>query len=231
MLWTDMSVQRLEDRKLVKRGLFLEAARKIFARKGFAGTNVSDIVAEVSSGQGTFYYHFKDKQAIFDELMIGFVEQLVRTVIENGSSSIGKPALADRALAIENARNIASVFLNNRDIARLFFLESKYLGGEAATCIEQLYTLFYSQIEQGFEEGKSLGLVRPELDSKIAARCFIGATERVIFEAVKSEKPVEDIGLLVEQIVDFQSVGILSFRSDIARDGSRVESHKEKTIN
>jgi len=72
-----MSVQKVENKKELKRKAFLEAARKIFSEKGFQSANVTDIVSEVKSGQGTFYYHFKDKQAIFDELMIGFIEKTV----------------------------------------------------------------------------------------------------------------------------------------------------------
>jgi AcrR family transcriptional regulator len=213
IFWTDMSVQKQADRKTLKRSLFLQAARKIFAQKGFQTANVTDIVAEVNSGQGTFYYHFKDKQAIFDELMIGFIEKLVQTVIENDIRGSGKLALADRELAIRNAKNIASVFLDDIDLASLFFRESKYVGGEAMALIEQSYNLIYAQIEKGLEEGKKLGLVRPEIDSRIVARCFAGATERVIFETICADGAV-DLDAVAAQIVDFQSLGVLSGRAD-----------------
>lgn len=213
IFWTDMSVHKPLDKKTVKRSLFLAAARKIFAQKGFQATNVSDIVIEVNSGQGTFYYHFKDKQAIFDELMIGFIEKLVRAVIENDARAKGRLALADRELAIENAKNIASVFLDNIDLAELFFRESKYVGGEAMALVEQLYNLIYTQIEKGLEEGKKLGLVRTEIDSRIVARCFAGATERMIFETIQAGGTA-DLDAIAAQIVDFQSIGILSQRAD-----------------
>lgn len=208
-----MSVQKLLDKKTVKRSLFLAAARKIFAQKGFQATNVSDIVTKVNSGQGTFYYHFKDKQAIFDELMIGFIEKLVRVVIENDARAKGRLALADRDLAVENAKKIASVFLENIDLAELFFRESKYIGGEAMALVEQFYNLIYAQIEKGLEEGKKLGLVRAEINSRIVARCFAGATERMIFETIQAGGTA-DLDAIAAQIVDFQSIGILSQRAD-----------------
>ena len=53
-----MSVQKSEDKKAAKRQLFLDAATRIFSERGFQETKVVDIVKEVNSGQGTFYYHF-----------------------------------------------------------------------------------------------------------------------------------------------------------------------------
>ena len=115
-----MSVQKCESKKELKRKAFLEAARKVFSEKGFQTAKVTDIVAEVKSGQGTFYYHFKDKQAIFDELMIGFVDKLQNVLVENELRAAGRLALAHRGLAIENARRIAGVYMDNMDLATLF---------------------------------------------------------------------------------------------------------------
>jgi len=67
-LWTDMSVQERNGKKAAKHQQFLDAATRIFSERGFQETKVLDIVNEVKSGQGTFYYHFKDKQDIFTSL-------------------------------------------------------------------------------------------------------------------------------------------------------------------
>ena len=203
-----MSVQNGKDKKAEKRSLFLQAARKIFAKKGFQATNVSDIVAEVDSGQGTFYYHFKDKQAIFDVLMLDFIGELALAAAKSASASSGRPALADRALAIESARAIAAVFMDNMDLAELYFRESKYIGGAAATALETFYNVMYAQIETGLREGLATGDVREGLDPYFAARCFVGAAERVIYDVIRSGRDIP-LETITEQIVDFQSHGIL----------------------
>jgi AcrR family transcriptional regulator len=204
-----MSVQKVENKKELKRKAFLEAARKIFSEKGFQSANVTDIVSEVKSGQGTFYYHFKDKQAIFDELMIGFIEKLFAVLAQNEMLGNGRLALAHRDLAIENARRIASVYMDNIDLATLFFQESRYVGGAAMQRIEQLYTLLFTQIETGLKQGMAQGMVRPDLDTRIAAHCYVGATERVIQQALSAGGP-HDLDHIARQIVDFQSTGVLS---------------------
>ena len=204
-----MSVQKAESKKDLKRKAFLETARKVFSEKGFQSAKVTDIVAEIGSGQGTFYYHFRDKQAIFDELMIGFVEKLLNVLAENELRAAGRLALAHRNLAIANARRIAGVYMDNMDLATLFFRESRYVGGAAMQRIEQLYTLLFAQIEAGLRQGIGQGLVRTDIDPRIAAQCYVGATERVIQQALLAGGP-HDLDHIAAQIVDFQSLGVLS---------------------
>jgi len=121
----------------------------------------------------------------------------------------GRLALAHRDLAIENARRIASVYMDNIDLATLFFQESRYVGGAAMQRIEQLYTLLFTQIETGLKQGMAQGMVRPDLDTRIAAHCYVGATERVIQQALSAGGP-HDLDHIARQIVDFQSTGVLS---------------------
>ncbi|MFA6451117.1 MAG: TetR/AcrR family transcriptional regulator [bacterium] len=203
-----MSVQNAKDKKFEKRCLFLQAARKIFAQKGFQATNVSDIVSEVDSGQGTFYYHFKDKHDIFDVLMLDFIGELARAVAKNDMAAAGRLALADRELALVNARAFAGVFMDNMDLAKIYFRESKYVGGAAAAALETFYSVIYSQIENGLRMGIAAGSVRENVDPYCVARCFVGAAERVIYDVISSGRDVP-LDTIAEQIVDFQSFGIM----------------------
>ncbi|WP_235782114.1 TetR/AcrR family transcriptional regulator [Paenibacillus senegalensis] len=42
-----------------------EAARELFALKGYTATSIEDIVAETGSSKGNIYYHFKSKEGLF----------------------------------------------------------------------------------------------------------------------------------------------------------------------
>ena len=67
------------------RGRLLLAASRLFAEKGFAGTTVRDIAAEVGILSGSIFHHFKSKEEILCEVMcaviekalVGFDEELV----------------------------------------------------------------------------------------------------------------------------------------------------------
>lgn len=55
-----------------KRAAILVASKMLFARKGFLGTSISDIVRETGMKVGTIYTYFKSK------------EEIVRVIVEEG---------------------------------------------------------------------------------------------------------------------------------------------------
>ncbi|NEW07741.1 TetR/AcrR family transcriptional regulator [Paenibacillus sp. SYP-B3998] len=46
-----------------------EAARTLFAQRGYAATSIEDIVAATGSSKGNIYYHFKSKEGLFLHLV------------------------------------------------------------------------------------------------------------------------------------------------------------------
>ncbi len=51
------------------RAALLRAARKVFARDGFAAARTSDVVDSAVLTRGALYYHFPDKLALFDAVV------------------------------------------------------------------------------------------------------------------------------------------------------------------
>ncbi len=60
-----------------------EAAIAVFARNGFHGTKVSDIVAEAGLSQPSFYLYFDSKEATYEALVEEFRESLQRVTLSN----------------------------------------------------------------------------------------------------------------------------------------------------
>jgi AcrR family transcriptional regulator len=52
-----------------RRAAILKAALDEFCEKGFAATRVEDVAARAGVAKGTIYLNFKDKQALFEELI------------------------------------------------------------------------------------------------------------------------------------------------------------------
>lgn len=50
----------------------LDVSLELFSQKGFSAVSIRDICGKVPIKESTVYYHFKNKQAIFDELLIQF---------------------------------------------------------------------------------------------------------------------------------------------------------------
>jgi AcrR family transcriptional regulator len=62
---TEADNQRLRE---VQRGKILDAARKVFARKGL-GATMADIAAEAEVSHGLAYHYFTNKEALFQALV------------------------------------------------------------------------------------------------------------------------------------------------------------------
>ena len=62
--------------KKAKRQEILKAAMTVFARKGVAGTKMTDVAESAGIGKGTIYEYFKSKEEIFSEAFQHFLEQM-----------------------------------------------------------------------------------------------------------------------------------------------------------
>lgn len=84
--------ERAADRRLA----IIEAAFETFIEQGYAATRLDDVAKRAGVAKGTIYLHFKDKQALFEELVRGAIVPLasklaapppatgsIRAVIEN----------------------------------------------------------------------------------------------------------------------------------------------------
>lgn len=58
-----------EERSQRSRSQILEAALDLFSHRGYGATSVRDIARAANASTGNVYHHFKDKEAIFNELL------------------------------------------------------------------------------------------------------------------------------------------------------------------
>ncbi|MGE0400537.1 MAG: TetR/AcrR family transcriptional regulator [Kofleriaceae bacterium] len=97
------AVRRSRGRPLIddKRRIILDAALRVFAERGFHGTNVPEVAARAGVGVGTLYRYFENKEALVNQVYRDAKQRL-------------RAALLDGA---------ASVDLYKLDAARIWFLE------------------------------------------------------------------------------------------------------------
>ena len=71
-----------QKRGIETRNRVLKAARTLFARDGFNGTNAKEIAAEAGVSVGSFYAYFKDKKELFMELTHGQMKQKIMALLD-----------------------------------------------------------------------------------------------------------------------------------------------------
>lgn len=82
--------QSKAEKHAATRAALLATARALFAGKGYAATGTEEVVAQAEVTRGALYYHFKDKQALF-EAVVEQVGQEVLAAIEQAAAKASSP--------------------------------------------------------------------------------------------------------------------------------------------
>jgi TetR/AcrR family fatty acid metabolism transcriptional regulator len=185
-----------------KRRLILDAAVRVFARKGFHTSRVGDIAQEAGVAHGLLYHYFGSKEEV--------LETIFR---ENWSVLVERIEAVERSEepARERLRHVAAILLRTwlhepdvvrvvvREIARSPEVQERI--GELVKPIEAIRRI----IERGTETGE----FRADLDARIAAVAFYGGIDEVLTGWVLGQLPDgdEDVAAAEHTIVDFACAG------------------------
>jgi len=71
-----------QKRGIETRNRILAAARTLFSRDGYNGTNAKEITAEAGVSVGSFYAYFKDKKELFMELTHGQMKKEILAMLD-----------------------------------------------------------------------------------------------------------------------------------------------------
>jgi AcrR family transcriptional regulator len=103
-----------------RRKAIIDAALDEFIARGFAATRLDDVAKRAGVAKGTIYLHFKDKEALFQELIRTALVPLI------GRLAVPPPAGGSVRAALENfAQTFAQEVVTTRrgDIVRLIVAE------------------------------------------------------------------------------------------------------------
>ena len=166
----------LTDRSVIaeeKRRLILEAAVRVFARKGFHTCRVGDIAEEAGVAHGLLYHYFASK----DELL----ETIFRETWSELLAAIHEVELSD-ATAREQLRQVAAIMLRawrrQPDLVRVLVREiarSPALQERVDAIAKAL-----AAIERIVVRGQADGEFRRDLDPSLASLVFYGGIETIL---------------------------------------------------
>lgn len=166
-----------------KREAILRAAVKVFARKGYFNSKVSDVAGEAGIADGTVYLYFKSKDeilhSIFDQAMEAFIEE-------------GKKELAQIDRAEDRLRRIAELHLErlgaDRDLAIVFQVELrgsiKFMQEFSAAGFAD----YLDVIRQTIEDGQRSGAFRTDVKPIVAAKILYGSLDEMVTNWILSKK-------------------------------------------
>ena len=181
----------------------IEVATKVFAKKGFYQSKISEIAKEAKVADGTIYIYFENK----DDILISLFEEQMKAVIDNMEvqiSGIDDPA--------EKLERFASTHLDliekNQNMAEIIQVELRQSGKFMKEYKNEKFLQYLDIIEDIISEGQKRGIFNKDVIPKVAKRAFFGALDEVSRFWVLSSRRQYDIRTVARQISEYFLNGI-----------------------
>ncbi|MBD3882475.1 TetR/AcrR family transcriptional regulator [Phormidium tenue FACHB-886] len=145
----------------------LNAARKLFARRGYDGTTTRDLAQEAGVAEGTIFRHFENKKAILIEVATqGWIEILTDLLTE--LSEMG----SYKAIAQVMRRRMLNLH-KNADLLRVCFMEAQFHPDLRDRIQTEVIVKMTDVAEAFFQTAMDQGIYRP-MNPRIVAQVFLG---------------------------------------------------------
>lgn len=165
-----------QDRAVQTRKGILEAAIKLFARKGLLATTMADLAKAISMTPGALYWHFPTKE----DLVLGALEELEARYKEAWKDLVTEGRKLSAAEQLQGFyRTTQSFVRDNRHYGMFLGLlasESVELSDRVATALRNTLEIFTGTMRGIIKYGQEkTGEFRADLDATTLAQGFIAS--------------------------------------------------------
>jgi len=186
-----------------RRQELLDAAVRVFARKGFHAARVGDIAEEAGVAHGLLYHYFRSKDEVLETIFRDTWQLLVAETERIEESGAPLP---------EQLRRFARIYLGSwlatpeligvlvREIAR---------SPQVGETVDEIGGVFRA-LARMIEVARDRGEVRADCDSTLAAWAVYGALEEILTGWVLGQLPreEEDVERAIATVVAVASAGL-----------------------
>jgi AcrR family transcriptional regulator len=170
-----------------KRRVILDAAVRVFARRGFHICRVSDIADEAGVAYGLVYHYFSSKEEILDTMFLERWEVMLEAIAETDASSLA-PLGKLRAVA----SFIVDSYRRDPELMKVIIVEVTRAANTFGRTHMAKIKEAYAGVAGIVSEGQRSGAFRADVDPRFAALAFYGLVEQVLTDWILDERPVSD---------------------------------------
>jgi len=146
--------------RAASRARILDAARTLFAERGFFACRVSDVARRAGMSPGNVYWHFDSKEAILREILaegFGMIEAMTAEVADAyGPARRKLELLLDRSIALYGANAEFTAILGG-----LLGPGGQELIGSLGFDMREIGSRYHANLRRVFAEARSEGAVAP----------------------------------------------------------------------
>jgi AcrR family transcriptional regulator len=169
--------------KIERRQSILNHAREVFARRGYHDAKIDEIVAEAGIARGTFYLYFKDKRAVFEEIVDRAFAQIGMAIVRVDPQDRGR-TVAEQVQ--ENIRRIVGTLLEDRSTTKILLTDAVGLDTTFDRKLQSFYGVVENLLVESLREGQELGIVA-EGDPRLFAFLMMGILKEMLYQIVRRD--------------------------------------------
>jgi TetR/AcrR family fatty acid metabolism transcriptional regulator len=181
----------------------IQAATKMFAKKGFFQAKVSEIAKEAQVADGTVYIYFDNK----DDILISLFEEQMQRVLDNMVTRLSEqdgPVKKLEQFALTHLQLIEE----NKSMAEIIQVELRRSSKFMKEYKNEKFARYLDLIDDIIRDGQERGVFKKSVIPGIAKRAFFGALDEMSRFWVLSSRKEYDIKTAAKQISSYFLSGI-----------------------
>jgi AcrR family transcriptional regulator len=154
------------------RETLLQAAKKLFARKGLGGTSIRDIAQQAGVNSSLISYYFDGKDGLYRSCLEEIGESHLAM-----TQQILKPPRTKEEFRLRShlfIENMFALYLNDRDTGLIIIREYDRVHSPAEEIFKQTFLRVFEQVIEFFRVAQKNKLVDPSKDPFTLASLFFG---------------------------------------------------------
>jgi TetR/AcrR family fatty acid metabolism transcriptional regulator len=187
----------------------INAATKVFAKKGFFHAKVSDIAKEAQVADGTIYLYFDNK----DDILISLFEEQMTVVLENMMEQLSQEEDVVRKIEKFALTHLKLIELN-KNMAEIIQVELRQSTKFMKEYKNEKFLQYLNLIAEIIREGQVKGVFKKEVIPGVAKRAFFGALDEMSRFWVLSTHKKYDIETAAKQISAYFLHGLIENPED-----------------
>lgn len=202
MISPEPSIQETETNKSAR---ILQAATKVFSQKGYVQATIGDIALLAGVAEGTVYEYFENKE----HLLLSIPQQQYLKRLEGVSQLflLDDPRKQLRHLVYEQFLE----HVNDPDFLKVFLFQVQFNQRFFDSPVHQTFFEYMNVLETIFEKGKTEGIIRPDLNTRVFRNLFLGAFSHVSLRWFLQEEKVK-----IDKMREVEEVATLLCRAVVA---------------
>ncbi|MEW6332640.1 MAG: TetR/AcrR family transcriptional regulator [Thermodesulfobacteriota bacterium] len=166
--------------------IIIDAALKVFSRKGYADTRMADIAREARMSYGLVYHYFENKEKLFEAIVDGWWKGF-----DDALAALGKSRASTEVKLTGIIGYLLDVYHDEPDQIALFVTEvSRGFVYHAHSKGQDKFNRLFALCREIIQEGQSKGRLRGDIPARYLTYVFLGAIDTFLSVMILGKEPL-----------------------------------------